>query len=254
MASPYKTNASGFKRGSHVAGPLKNPIRYQNENRADISGLAHAVEPEQVISMRDFVNASEYAAGDWTITASGTGSVSVLASEPNGALAIVTGATSTNSESFQNSSAPWRASVIGCDLWWRSRLKVDASPTTVDLLAGLAAVSTTPLSAARIAFRVANGSATLNAEVNDGTTTQSIPTAYSIAANSYVELSWKAICGPEGIASVIFYVNNSYAAQVAVNIPASSIPLTQTMLIKTNSAAARTLTVDSLLTAQGRNA
>ncbi len=255
MASPYKQNASGYKRGSHIAGPLKNDVRYQNTNRADLSGLAHAVEPEQVISFRDFVNQSEYVTADWTVTAAGAGTAAVSTTAPNGTLVITTGAASSNSESLQNTTAPWRSHVIGCDLWYRSRFEIDANPTGVELFMGLAAVSATPLTAPRIGFHVASANAgQIYAECFDGTTLQSIPTGVFLPAGQFVECSWHQTCGPEGIAAVIFFINNALAGQIALNIPASTVPLTQTMLVQTDAAAARALTVDSLLTAQSRNA
>lgn len=252
MASPYKpaSNLSGFRRGSHVAGPLKNDVRRQNETRADLSGLSHSVEPEQVIRWNDFTAAGEYAAADWTVTEVGTGSQAVSTTEVNGALLLATGASSANSESLQRTVAPWRAQVTDCPLWWRSRLKIDAAPTTTDLLAGLAITDTTPLDAAgRINFRVTNGSAAIVAEVNDGSTTVTAATGYSIAANTYVELSFI-----QNAQSVDFYVNGSRACTISTNLPANTAQLKQTFHLKTNAAAARTLTIDSLLTAQARNA
>jgi len=464
MAVPYVNPHSGFRRGTRIAGPLVNDLRRQNENRADISGLSLSVEPEQVIDWSDFTRSQDFLAADWSISEVGIGSQALSPSEPNGALVVTSGASSSNSESLQRNWASWRAQVEDAALWYRSRLKVDASPSTIDLFAGMAVPGTLPpgtpaaftparsygilgasavtntgssviagnlglypgtsvtgfppgtisgqenianpaaqqaqaaalstytslqamtpttiaaaldgqtltpgvyksaggtftlaqsaggtltlngsgiyvfqtsstlttgaggipvialtggaqanqvywvvgssatinsgsagtfqgniiaqasitdtlggtvngtlaaltgavtLSAAsnvnsqplnvsspltaagRINFRVTSGSPVIFAECNDGSTTKSVATPYSIAANTYVELSWRATTG-----SVVFYVNNSQAAVISLNLPASSLALTPTYHIATNSAAARVLTIDSMLAAQERN-
>lgn len=251
MATPYKTTLSGFLRGTRIAGPLLNDVRRQNENRADLSGLSSGTEPEQVIDWVDFLRASDFdTTGDWTVTEVGTGSQAISTTAPNGTLVLTTGTSSGNSEAAQRKQATWCAGVQDAALWFRTRLKVDAAPTTVDVFAGLAIADTTPLTAAgRINFRVTSGSAVISCECNDGTTTHSVATPYSLVANTFVELSWRQTLG-----SVVFYVNNSQAAVITVNIPASTLPLAQTLMVKTDSAAARVMTVDSLLTAQDRNA
>jgi hypothetical protein len=247
--------ASGYRPGTTFTGPLRNTDNRQSAPRAWYGQLPFAVEPTVAESFNDFILPSSYSAGDWTVTS--TGSEAIDDTVPWGVLTVTTGAVSTNTEKLQRADSFW-ATQTGQRLWYRTRVKLDASQATVDLRLGLETTAGTDA----IEFRVVNGSANIECvcqSSSTGLTTTVIPSVGNADQPSlvgeFVDLAWvwDGNSGSAFTASrVDFYINDQRVASINSNIPLATAALRPTIVLTTHTAAARSLQTDYLLVAQQR--
>jgi hypothetical protein len=189
-----------------------------------------------------------YAAGDWTITETGSGT-KALADADGGVLGILTGASSGDLESYNKVGESFLL-ASGKKAWFKSRLKVSEA-TLTDVVMGLQVTDTTPLDVTDgIYFLKATAGTSWSFIVRKDATTGSLATA-SVAtcvADTYMTLGWYY----DGKASLEYYINDVKSGTVDPTNYFPDVELTIGFGVKNGEAVAKTLSIDYILAAQER--
>lgn len=197
------------------------------------------------IWMNDF---DQYTAGDWTITVVGTSTPALVAGD-GGVLGITTSGTSADSTFLQKTIGAFTFET-GKQAWLACRFKVSTLATTVAV--GLQVVDTTPLDVTDGIYflsTTATGAVTGICRKNATTGSTSVA-AGTLVADTFTELAWYY----DGKDTVTFYQDGVVKGSVT-GVAASYLPDTTTTVsfgIQTDSANARTMTVDYFLAAKSR--
>lgn len=232
---------------THFLGPVLNREKADHP-RGVFSNLPVGMGPEVVSLYNDFVRATDYSTSDFTLTAvgSGTAAVATTTGQVNGYLVLTTTNTSGDSNSLQGKQNSFQLTV-GKRLWLEVGAKA-ATVTDIDALIALAVADTTPLDASDyVGFLVANGSGAVAAKTVASSTATTLSAVGTLVAATDMKLGlvW------DGISKVSFYINRSLVGSSTTNIPTAT-PLAITAHVKTNSANARTLSIDYVFAAQER--
>jgi hypothetical protein len=130
---------------------------------------------------------STYAAGDWTVTSTNSGTSALIDGE-GGQIALTTGATATNYQANELVKKSFYM-VTGYRHWFQISFKVSNATNTaiyagwIDTLAG-------PLApGSGVYFYKANGSTTMNLIMNNATVTSSLAVG-TIAASTWYNVGW----------------------------------------------------------------
>lgn len=197
------------------------------------------------IWMNDF---DQYVAGDWTITVVGTSTPALVAGD-GGVLGITTSATSADSTFLQKTIGAFTFET-GKQAWFACRFKVSTLATTVAV--GLQVIDTTPLDVTDGIYflsTTATGAVTGICRKNATTGSTSVA-AGTLVADTFTELAWYY----DGKDTVTFYQDGAVKGSVT-GVAASYLPDTTTTVsfgVQTDSANARTMTVDYFLAAKSR--
>lgn len=214
-------------------------------SRSPLGNYTHPDETDQHLWMNDF---DAYVAGDWTITVVGTSTPALVAGD-GGLLGITTSATSADSTFMQQTIATFTFETAK-PAWFAARLKVSTLATT--MVVGLQVIDTTPLSVTDGIYflsTTATGAVTGICRKNATTGSTSV-TGATLVADTYTELAWYW----DGKDTVTFY-QDKIAFGSATGVAASYLPDTTCTVsfgIQTDSANARTMTVDYLMAAKSR--
>lgn len=231
--------------GTNFLGPVSHMTRNDYTPRQWFGGLPIGESPDYCVQFNDYVKATDYSTTDYTLTLVGTGTAAVsTTSAENGALVLTTTNSSSDSNSLQAKQEAWKL-VAGKQLWFECKVQT-SNVADVDLFIGLASTDTTPLDATdRVGFRMTNGAATLNYETSVGGTATSATTGQSLVAATSATLSiwWDG-------ATLRFFVNRNLVVATQTNVATAAMALTAH--IKTNSANARTATIDYFFVAKER--
>lgn len=195
-----------------------------------------------------------YAAGDWTITAVGTGT-SALGAVDGGALVVTTSALENDGRQHQHVAAGFTM-ASGKKAMFKARFKLD-DVTQSDILIGLAATDTTLVVAAGdgvtdgIFFQKDDGAATLDFYCQlDTTTGQTSATSVATLVNdTFVSVAWYY----DGVDKVEYYINDAHKGTLSATstyLPDAALAVSFAVLA--GSAAARALTVDYIVAAKER--
>lgn len=195
-----------------------------------------------------FDDMNTYVAGDWTITVVGTSTPALVAGD-GGLLGITTSATSADSTFLQKTIASFTFET-GKPAWFSSRFKVSTLATTVVM--GLQVVDTTPLDVTDgIYFLSTTATGAVTGIVRKNATTGSSSVACgTLVADTYTELAWYW----DGKDTVNFYQDRVQTGSIT-GVAASYLPdatCTVSFGVQTDSANARTMTVDYFLAAKSR--
>lgn len=177
-----------------------------------------------------------YAAGDWTNTATGSVTNSIVAGD-GGWLSMLNSASSADLNSLQIKAATF-AIVAGKQAWFKTRFKV-SNATNANLVIGLIQTTTTPLTVTDgVYFIKAAASTTLIARTTASSTTSSVNVA-TLANDTFVTVGWHY--DGNGLINV-FYGGNKVASLPTTNLPTAALNLT--IAESNGTAAAITTTVD----------
>jgi hypothetical protein len=230
-------------QGSFFTGPLRNK-EAKRSLRAWFANLPLDKDPDYIAYMNDFLVAQNYAAGDWTITNTGTPTIGLASNAVGGALSIVTDATTSAKTSSQQTQAVWKMAA-GKRLWFecRAQLHVPAEP---DFMIGLASVDTTPLDAAdRAVFRVkaSDASGLIYTETSASSSGSSDSSGVTAVADTYNTLSmyW------DGISSLQMFIDRQLVKTYTAHTPAAQLKLTLYLGV-----VSETALIDYLFVAQER--
>lgn len=195
-----------------------------------------------------FSDFDTYVAGDWTITVVGTSTPALTAGD-GGLLDITTSATSADSTFLQKTIASFTFEA-GKPAWFASRLKVSTLATTIAV--GLQIIDTTPLAVTDgIYFLSTTATGALTGIVRKNATTGSTSVAAgTLVADTFTELAWYW----DGRDTVSFYQDHVIKGSVT-GVAANYLPDTVCSVsfgLQTDSANARTMTVDNFLAAKSR--
>lgn len=205
----------------------------------------HPDETDQHLYFNDF---NGYTAGDWTITVVGTSTPALVAGD-GGLLAIATSATSADSAFLQKTIASFTFET-GKPAWFACRFKVSTLATTA--VFGLQVIDTTPLDVTDgIYFLSTTATGAITGIVRKNATAGSSSIAVgTLVADTYTELAWYW----DGKDTVAFYQDRVMKGSIT-GVAASYLPDTVTTVsfgVQTDSANARTMTVDYFCAAKSR--
>lgn len=230
-------------QGTFLTGPLRNK-EAKRSLRSWYANLPLDKDPDYISYLNDFLVAQDYAAGDWTITNTGTPTIGLASNAVGGALSIATDATSSAKTSSQQTQATWKMAA-GKRLWFETRVQLHA-PAEPDFMIGLASTDTTPLDAAdRAVFRVkaSDASGLIYSETSASSTGSSDSTGITAVADTYNTLGmyW------DGVSTLKIYVDRKWIRDYTVNTPAAQLKLTMYLGV-----VSETALIDYLFVAQER--
>lgn len=210
-----------------------------------LGAYTHPDETDQHLYLNDF---NSYTSGDWTITVVGSSTPALTAGD-GGLLAIVTSATSGDSAFLQKTIASFTFET-GKPAWFAARFKVSTLATTAVM--GLQVIDTTPLDVTDgIYFLTTTATGAVTGIVRKNATTGSSSVAVgTLVADTYTELAWYW----DGKDTVTFF-QDKVAKGSITGVAASYLPDTTCTVsfgIQTDSANARTMTVDYFMAAKSR--
>lgn len=210
-------------------------------------GTYLAMDPTKIHEF--FSDYDTYAAGDYTVTATGAGTAAA-ASGDGGLLAVTTSGTSADNVFMQLTNGTFLLDATK-RAWFKARIKVD-NIATVQLFAGLQSVTTTPLTATDgIYFIKTNAGTSLDVIVRKNTTTGSTSQTGQVALvnDTFVDIGWYY----DGADKVLFYANGAQIGTfTTVSAYFPDAILTPSFGIQTGAAATRLLTVDYVFAAKER--
>lgn len=205
----------------------------------------HPDETDQHRYLDDF---NTYTSGDWTITVVGSSTPALTAGD-GGLLAIATSASSADSAFLQKTIASFTFET-GKPAWFACRFKVSTLATTA--VFGLQVIDTTPLDVTDgIYFLSTTATGAVTGIVRKNATTGSTSvTGATLVADTFTELAWYW----DGKDTVNFYQDRVQFGS-ATGVAASYLPDTTCTVsfgVQTDSANARTMTVDYFMAAKSR--
>lgn len=206
--------------------------------------------PDPTKYITDFDDFHRYAAGDWTVTATGSGSVALTsANGPGGVLLITNAAADNDLQQIQRAVESFKFTA-GKKLWFRTRMKLKDAGTDVtqsDVFAGLIITDATLEASAPsdgVYFHKADGTAgtiefitTMN---SSATTTSAVGT---FVTNVFINLAFYF----DGANSLEVYVDAVKVATVAVVLGTTLVDdeeLAPTFCIQNGEAVIKVIAVD----------
>lgn len=203
--------------------------------------------PDPTVFHTYFNDFDVYTAGDWTNTATGVVTNSILASGAvdGGILSMVNSAANNDLNSLQLKAATF--GLIAGNKWWlKARFSVD-SATNAALILGLIQTTTTPFTVVNGAyFSKTAATNLLLANVTSASTTSSVAVGSLANATSVnVGLHYN------GDSTITVYLNNAKVGALATtNMPTTNLNLT--LAVANGTAALNTLLVDYVLVSTER--
>lgn len=208
-------------------------------NAAIGTALQTFTAPDPTVSHTYFNDFDVYTAGDWTNTATGSVTNSIVAGD-GGWLGLVNSAANNDLNSLQLKVATF-AVTAGREAWFKTRFKT-SSATNAALIIGLIQTTTTPLTVTNgVYFSKAAATTTLTLKATASSTTSTVNVG-TMADDTFVTVGWHY----DGRSTVFAYINGSRVASIpTTNLPSSALNLT---LAEANgTAAAITTTIDYVL-------
>jgi hypothetical protein len=229
-----------------MAAPTRFPSGLTNAAPGTNTGMYGVPDPSTWHTYFD--DFDTYTAGQWTITAVGSGSTALT--DIDGGAILLTNAAADDDSRFHQKVGESFLLEAGKAALFKARFKV-SDATQSDLVIGLQVTDTTPLDVTDgIYFVKADGSATLTAVCRKNATTGSTSaTAATLANDTFVTVGWYY----DGKASVAVFVND---AQVTTLDGSSSFlpdtEITVSFGVQNGEAVAKTMTLDYILAAKAR--
>ena len=238
---------------------MSSPTRYPNgvTNVGPRDPMKMLKVPDPTLMHVFYDDFDRYVAGDWTITAVGTGT-SALGDADGGALVVTTSALENDGRQHQKVGESFLL-ASGKQAMFKAKFKLDDA-TQSDILIGLAVTDTTLIVAAGdgvtdgIFFQKDDGVATLDFYCQKDTTTGQLSTTSvaTLADGIYVTAAWYY----DGVSSVEYYINGVHKGTLALtSTPSAYLPdteLTVSFAVLAGAAAAKALTLDYILAALER--
>jgi len=184
-------------------------------------------------TFNDFLKTSDYTAGDWTITNSGSPTIAVDVDDVGGMLSIATGGTDTNSSSHQSKIEAFKF-VSGKAIEFEAAFALDDVVDSIFML-GLAITDSSPLDAAdRLVFKKEDTESTLSFQcTKDGSTVSALDDFATLVNNTQVKVgfyydgSTAAVAGSGGAPTIDVYLNDKRVGSVPItNAPDTEMCIT----------------------------
>lgn len=196
----------------------------------------------------EFLTTGAYVATDYTITSTGTPTIAVSTSEIGGALVLTTGATSGNNTFHDSKQLVWKF-TSGKALEFEARIKLSNVADT-DLVIGLQVTDTTPLAVSDgIWFGKDNGDAFLDFHVAKGSVQTDLINVAQMANDTWIKIGFY-YDGTDAHKMQVFLNDQRFGAVPIANVPTAALCLS--IGVQTNSANARSLSVDYIRARQER--
>lgn len=216
--------------------------------RKSIDPMGNYTRPDPTDAHQFMDDFDIYGSTNWTITVVGTSTPTLTAGD-GGLLAVTTSAASADSAFLQKTTEGWSFET-GKPMWFSVRCKVSTLATTFQ--AGLIVTDTTPLDATDgIYFLSTTATGAITGFVRKNATTGSTSVAMgTFRADTFTELAWYW----DGKDTVNFYQDRVLTGSVT-GVAASYLPdttATPSFGVRTDSANARTLTMDYIFAAKSR--
>ena len=228
--------------------PVRFPSGVTNTFDTQKNRLAHSFggpDPRRYIQyFNDFF---VYASGDWTKTDVGTSPTAALTDGAGGQL-LLTAPNDNPGSTFLQLVKQAFYPATGYRMWFEAKWKV-SNVATVDAVMGLQVTDTTPLAVSDgIFFKLTTGAATVDFLVEASSTATTASAVATLAADTFVRTGFYY----NGVDEVQYYIDGVLKGEsVATNLPTAA-GLSPSFGLKSNSANARTMTIDYIWAAQER--
>lgn len=193
-----------------------------------------------------FDDFDKYTAGDWTVTAVGSGTSAI--SNADGGILVLTNAAADDDSHFLQWTRETFRFQTGKKLWFKARIQV-SDATQSDFVLGLQITDTTPLAVSDgVYFRKDDGDANLDfVVIKDSTATTA--TAFStITAATWTELAFYY----DGKSSIRYYKDDAFVGSSVTTNLVDDEELTISFGIQNGEAVAKTMSLDYLMVAKER--
>lgn len=236
---------------------MPSPVRYPSgvTNVTSTNPLGQYGLPDPTKWHTYFNDFDNYVAGDWTITAVGTGT-SALTDVNGGALLITNSAADNDGRQHQKLSESFLLAA-GKRAIFKARFTI-SDATQSDLIIGLAVTDTTLLGATAgdgvtdgVFFQKDDGAATLDVYCQKDTTTgQTSATGIAtLVAGTYITVAWYY----DGVDSIKYFVDDVHKGTLsATSTYLPDTELTVSFGILNGEAVAKTMTIDYVFAAMER--
>lgn len=199
--------------------------------------------PYPLVAHTYFNDFDTYAAGDWTITTTGSGTVALT--DGDGGLLLITNSAADNDAVFLDKKGSSFLMETNKQAWFGARFKV-SDATQSDLVVGLQITDTTPLAVSDgIWFQKDDGDTHIDVYCGKsaGAGTTSALDIAELADATFIELAWWY----DGASAVTAWVNGSKVATLdASSTYLPDAALTVSFGLQNGEAVAKTMTVDWL--------
>ncbi len=227
---------------------MSTPTRYPQgvTNVAPGTALERFLDTDPSRMHMWFDDFDKYTAGDWTVTAVGSGSSAI--SNADGGVLLLTNAAADDDSRFLQWTRETFKFQAGKKLWFKARIQV-SDATQSDFVLGLQITDTTPLAVSDgVYFRKDDGDANLDfVVIKDSTATTA--TAFStITAATWTELAFYY----DGKSSIRYYKDDAFVGTSVTTNLVDDEELTISFGIQNGEAVAKTMSLDFLLVAKER--
>lgn len=226
---------------------MRIPAGITNVRPTDPLGMFGMLDPTKwIVYFNDF---HTYTAGDWTITAVGSGSTALT--DVNGGAILITNAAADDDSRFHQKVGEGFLLAANKRAFFKARFKV-SDATQSDVVIGLQVTDTTPLAVTDgIYFLKADGAATIDfiCRKDASTGSNSDAAIASLVSDTFITLAFYF----DGVSSVKYWVDDVLDGEVdgsSTYLPDTE--LTVSFGIQNGEAAAKTMTLDFVFCALER--
>jgi hypothetical protein len=227
---------------------MSTPTRFTQgvTNAAPGSAMGRFIDTDPTLVHRWFDDFDKYTAGDWTVTATGSGT-SAISNADNGVLLLTNAAADDDARFLQWTRETFKF-VAGKKLWFKARIQV-SDATQSDFVLGLQITDTTPLAVSDgVYFRKDDGDANLDFVVVKDSTATTATAASTITAATWTELAFYY----DGVSSITAFKDDvPIATSVTTNL-VDDEELTISFGVQNGEAVAKTMSIDYILVAKQR--
>lgn len=237
-------------------GPFLNrDLGYRDQPRSLFSNMPIGADflVDYHMFFDDFIGTAVNATDTYTVIKDTSATVTFGGDDENGSVKITSAATTDDDGGSIQLAETSFLVKSGKKLWFEAKVKV-ADADQCDMFIGLCDnFATNPENSvaagqARIGFELVDGSAVIQASVDDDTTTTRTSTGISASDDTYVRLGFRTEGG-----SIRFYVNRALVATVAIPSAIAAVTLGPTFFgLSGNATGTHTRQCDYILVVQER--
>jgi hypothetical protein len=227
---------------------MSTPTRYPQgvTNAPASSAMSRFIDTDPTLIHIWFDDFDKFTAGDWTVTAVGSGT-SAISNADGGVLLLTNAAADDDSRFLQWTRETFRFAA-GKKLWFKARIQV-SDATQSDFVLGLQITDTTPLAVTDgVYFRKDDGDANLDFVVIKDSTATTATAASTITAATWTELAFYY----DGRTKILVYKDDNLIATSAVTNLVDDEELTISFGVQNGEAVAKTMSIDYILVAKQR--
>jgi hypothetical protein len=193
-----------------------------------------------------FDDFDKYTAGDWTVTAVGSGTSAI--SNADGGVLVLTNAAADNDARFLQWTRETFRFQAGKKLWFKARIQV-SDATQSDFVLGLQITDTTPLAVSDgVYFRKDDDDANLDFVVIKDSVATTLTAFATMVAATWTELAFYY----DGRSSIRVYRNDHLVSIVATTNLPDDEELTISFGVQNGEAVAKSMSLDYLMIAKER--